>query len=74
MDRQERERYYGSDYDRGRYHDAGPVYRYERRAYPPRYRRVVRYDDCGPDGRYEYRVVRRYGRGGRYYESTYYEY
>ena len=75
MDRQERGPRYYDDYDRGgysrgRYYDDGDYYRVERRTYRPRYRRTVRYDDCAP-GRYEYRS---YGRGGRYYESTYYEY
>ena len=78
MDRQERDRYYdgGSGrggYSRGRYYDDGDYYRVERRTYRPRYRRTVHYDDC-PPGYYERRTYRSYGRGGRYYESTYYEY
>jgi uncharacterized protein YcfJ len=76
MDRQERDRY--SEYDRGgysrdRYYDDADYYRVERRTYRPRYRRTVRYDDC-PPARYEHRTYRSYGRGGRYYETTYYEY
>ena len=73
MDRQERGRYY--DYDRGGYSRGyDDDYYVERRTYRPRHRRTVRYyDDC-PPARYEYRSVRRYGRGGRYYETTYYEY
>ena len=35
--------------------------------------RTVHYDDC-PPGYYERRTYRSYGRGGRYYETTYYEY
>ena len=78
MDRQERDRSYDGGYDRGgygrgRYYDDADYYRVERRTYRPRYRRTVRYDDC-PPGRYEYRTYRSYGRGGRYYESSYYEY
>jgi hypothetical protein len=75
MDRQERgPRYY--DYDRGGYSRGGYYnddYVYERRVYRPAYRRTTYYyDDCGPT-RYEYRSYRGYGRGGRYYSSTYYE-
>lgn len=81
MDRQERERYYdydrggySRDYGRGRYYGDADYVRVERRTYRPRYRRHVHvYDDCPPP-RYEYRSYRTYGRGGRYYESTYYEY
>lgn len=82
MDRQERERDYGyrggysRDYGRGRYYDDVDYVRVERhtRTYRPRYRRHVHvYDDCPPP-RYEYRSHRTYSRGGRYYESTYYEY
>jgi uncharacterized protein YcfJ len=73
MDRQDRESYYGYSRGGGRYYEDDG---YDDRAYRPRHRRTVRYSrtyECEP--RYEYRSVRRYGgRGGRYYESTYYEY
>ena len=82
LDRQERDRYrYGDryyDYDRGYrggYGRARYGYDYcERRPYRPHYRRRVRYyDDCPPGG-YRYRSYRSHGRGGRYYETAYYEY
>ena len=78
LDRQERDRYYGSRYDRGgyargRYYDDYD-YGYERRVYRPRYRRTVRYyeyDDCAPRYRHSHHG---HGHGGRYYRSTYYGY
>lgn len=73
IDRQERGPRY-RHYNRGGYsrgYDDPDVY-YERRSYRPHYRRVERYDDC-PPARYSYRSHHPH-RGGRYYESTYYEY
>ena len=77
MDRQERDRHYDGygrgGYSRGRYYDDADYYHVERRTYRPRHRHAVRYDDC-PPVHHERRSYRSYGRGGRYYESTYYEY